>query len=100
MSEGVQTCALPILSDPAAVAAMGLDAPRLLDRGAPEKVIYSLLLYERGRDRKHLRLQAANFDGPVDVNERTKLDLGPTAKLRTRVTIGRESRRDRVGQEG
>src|SRR3546814_776376 len=86
MSEGVQTCALPILSDPAAVAAMGLDAPRLLDRGAPEKVIYSLLLYERGRDRNHLRLQADNFDGPFDVNEGTKLDLGSTAKLRTLVS--------------
>src|SRR3546814_8652673 len=65
---------------------MGLDAPRLLDRGGPEKVIYSLLLYERGRDRNHLRLQADNFDGPFDVNEGTKLDLGPTAKLRTLVS--------------
>src|SRR3546814_17025618 len=65
---------------------MGLDAPRLLDRGGPEKVIYSLLLYERGRDRNHLRLQADNFDGPFDVNEGTKLDLGSTEKLRTLVS--------------
>src|SRR3546814_11127123 len=65
---------------------MGLDAPRLLDRGAPEKVIYSLLLYERGRDRNHLRLQADNFDGPFDVNEGTKLDLGSPATLRTLVS--------------
>ncbi|HEY9537914.1 MAG TPA: transglycosylase domain-containing protein, partial [Kiloniellaceae bacterium] len=89
LDRGVQesvTAALKSLSDPAAVAAMGLDAPRLLDRGAPEKVIYSLLLYERGRDRNHLRLQADNFDGPFDVNEGTKLDLGSTAKLRTLVS--------------
>src|SRR3546814_16852405 len=65
---------------------MGLDAPRLLDRGAPEKVIYSLLLYERGRDRNHLRLQADNFDGPFDVNEGTKLDLDSTAQLRPLVS--------------
>ncbi|MGF1594269.1 MAG: transglycosylase domain-containing protein [Kiloniellaceae bacterium] len=74
------------LSDPDALRARGLAAPRLLDRGAPEKVIYSLVLYESGGDRNHLRLQADNFDGPFDINEGTKLDLGSTAKLRTLVT--------------
>jgi membrane peptidoglycan carboxypeptidase len=71
------------LSDPAVLEARGLSAPRLLDRGAPEKVIYSLVLYERGAGRNDLRLQADNFDGPFDINEGTKLDLGSTAKLRT-----------------
>ena len=80
------TAALKALARPEALAARGLDAPRLLDRGAPEKVIYSLLLYERAADRNVLRLQADNFDGPFDVNEGTKLDLGSTAKLRTLVT--------------
>ena len=80
------TAALKRLSDPAALTARGLDAPRLLDRGAPEKVIYSLLLYERGDGRNDLRLQADNFDGPFDINEGTKLDLGSTAKLRTVAT--------------
>src|SRR5690606_33114033 len=50
------------------------------------KVIYSLLLYERVGGRNELRLQADNFDGPFDVNEGTKLDLGSTAKLRTLAT--------------
>lgn len=77
------TAALKRLADPAELAARGLDAPRLLDRGDPAEVIYSLLLYERGSDRNDLRLQADNFDGPFDVNEGTKLDLGSTAKLRT-----------------
>src|SRR3546814_15573889 len=74
------------LADPATLAAMGLAAPRLLARGAPEKVIYSLLLYERDGERNELRLQADNFDGPFDINEGTKLDLGSTAKLRTLVS--------------
>jgi membrane peptidoglycan carboxypeptidase len=80
------TAALKRLADPAGLAEMGLAAPRLLDRGAPEKVIYSLLLYERGKGRNHLRLQADNYDGPFDINEGTKLDLGSTAKLRTLVS--------------
>ena len=80
------TAALKGLADPAALTARGLDAPRLLDRGAPEKVIYSLLLYERGEDRNDLLLQADNFDGPFDINDGTKLDLGSTAKLRTVVS--------------
>lgn len=89
MDKAVQervTAALKGLADPAALTARGLDAPRLLDRGDPTKVIYSLLLYERGEGRNELRLQADNFDGPFDVNEGTKLDLGSTAKLRTVAT--------------
>ncbi len=80
------TAALKGLAQPQALAERGLDAPRLLDRGDPAKVIYSLTLYERGADRNYLRLQADNFDGPFDVNEGTKLDLGSTAKLRTLVS--------------
>ncbi|MGD1877727.1 MAG: transglycosylase domain-containing protein [Kiloniellaceae bacterium] len=80
------TAVLKSLADPAALQARGLDAPRLLDRGDPAKVIYSLLLYERGAGRNDLRLQADNYDGPFDINEGTKLDLGSTAKLRTLVS--------------
>ena len=80
------TEALNSLSDRSALEAMGLTAPRLLDRGDPRKVIYSLTLYERGEDRNYLRLQADNYDGPFDINEGTKLDLGSTAKLRTLVS--------------
>ncbi|MPZ10795.1 MAG: glycosyl transferase family 51 [Kiloniellaceae bacterium] len=80
------TAALKRLADPESLAAMGLAEVRLLDRGAPEKVIYSLLLYERGEGRNFLRLQADNYDGPFDINEGTKLDLGSTAKLRTLVS--------------
>src|SRR3546814_14888929 len=65
---------------------MGLAAPRLLARGAPEKVIYSLLLYERDGERNELRLQADNYGGPFDMNEGTKLDPGATAKPRTLVS--------------
>jgi len=77
------TAVLRSLSDPAELEARGLSASRLLDRGDPEKVVYSLLIFERGRDRNYLRVQADNFDGPFDINEGSKLDLGSTAKLRT-----------------
>ncbi|MEQ8355816.1 MAG: transglycosylase domain-containing protein [Kiloniellaceae bacterium] len=80
------TAVLKSLSDPTELEARGLAAPRLLDRGAPEKVIYSLMLFEKGGDRNYLRLQADNYDGPFDINEGTKLDLGSTAKLRTLVS--------------
>ncbi|MBI4527838.1 MAG: penicillin-binding protein [Deltaproteobacteria bacterium] len=74
------------LRDPAYVSAAGLRAFRLLDRGDPSRVIYSLTLYERGDHANLLRIQTDNFDKPFDINEGVKLELGSTAKLRTLVT--------------
>lgn len=74
------------LTDPAALTAFGLVAPRLLDRGDPAKVIYSVTVYERAGAANLLRVQADSLDQPLDINEGAKLDLGSTAKLRTLVT--------------
>lgn len=73
------------LADPSAAQAAGLRGPRLLGRGDPSKVFYSLTLYERTPRANLLRVQTDNFDGPFNINEGVKLDLGSTAKLRTLV---------------
>ncbi len=52
----------------------------------PAKIKWSVVLYERGKDSNKIRLQADTIDGPFDMNEGMKLDLGSTAKLRTLVT--------------
>ncbi|HYG89394.1 MAG TPA: transglycosylase domain-containing protein [Azospirillum sp.] len=80
--------ALAKLSDPAFAAQMGLTGERLLDVKGNDlsKIIYSITLYERGQDANYLRVQADNFDQPMDINEGAKLDLGSTAKLRTLTT--------------
>ncbi|MDE1900698.1 MAG: transglycosylase domain-containing protein [Alphaproteobacteria bacterium] len=50
------------------------------------KIKWSVVLYERGANSDKLRLQADNIDGPFDMNDGVKLDLGSTAKLRTMAT--------------
>lgn len=74
------------LSDPQYVAASGLQAFRLLDRGDPKRVIYSFTLYEHAGNANLLRIQTDNFNQPFDINEGVKIELGSTAKLRTLVT--------------
>lgn len=64
----------------------GLLAERLLAHGDPAEVVYSFTLREKVGDANHLRVQADNVDGPFNVNEGGKLELGSTAKLRTIVT--------------
>ncbi|MFZ5764906.1 MAG: transglycosylase domain-containing protein [Thermodesulfobacteriota bacterium] len=74
------------LKDPLFLEQNGLKADRLLAKGDPAKVIYSLNLYELGPTGAMPRVQADNLDQPFDINVGTKLDLGSTAKLRTLVT--------------
>ncbi len=76
---------LRALADPETVRALGLGAPRMLDRGDPGAVVYSLSLYQRGEGVNWLRVRADNLDQPLNVGEGVKLDLGSTAKLRTLV---------------
>ncbi|MGE0744201.1 MAG: transglycosylase domain-containing protein [Rhodospirillales bacterium] len=80
------TEALRRLADPEHVKALGLTADRLLRRGDPANVTYSVALYERGRDANYLRVQADNSDRPLDINDGSRIDLGSTAKLRTLTT--------------
>ena len=85
----VQTAVTTLLRElrhPVKARAAGLNAPQLLARGDPAKVVYSFTLYERGKEANYLRVQTDNFDQPLNINEGSKLDLGSTAKLRTLVT--------------
>ncbi len=75
------------MGDPEHLKAIGLYGFRLLsEENDPSKIKWSVVLYEKGEDGNRLRLQADNIDGPFDMNEGVKLDLGSTAKLRTLVT--------------
>lgn len=73
------------LADPRYVDSVGLRAFRLLDKGDPSKLVYSFTLYETVEGRNLLRVQADNYEQPLNINEGVKLDLGSTAKLRTLV---------------
>jgi len=65
----------------------GLYGFRLLKpNNDPKKIKWSVVLYEQDGDSNKIRLQADTIDGPFDMNEGMKLDLGSTAKLRTLVT--------------
>ncbi|MCX6111599.1 MAG: transglycosylase domain-containing protein [Proteobacteria bacterium] len=74
------------LKDPAFAKANGLMDHRLLAKGNPAEVIYSVTLREKVGDTNLLRVQADNVDGPFNVSEGGKLELGSTAKLRTTIT--------------
>lgn len=77
---------LDSLRDPAFVQARGLSAPRLLARGDPARVLYSVVIAERTPLGNLVRVQADNFEGPLNLNESSRLELGSTAKLRALVT--------------
>ncbi len=76
------------LNEPSFIESLGMAGFRLLDAGKNDlhRVIYSVMLYERGMNANYVRIQADNLDRPLDINEGAKLDLGSTAKLRTLIT--------------
>jgi membrane peptidoglycan carboxypeptidase len=85
-SQQAVTRILNRLADPAFLACAGLKETRLLAKGDPKQVNYSLTLYERTPTANVLRIQADNLDQPLDINAGTKLDLGSSAKFRTLVS--------------
>jgi membrane peptidoglycan carboxypeptidase len=80
------TAELLKLRDPAQARAAGLVAFQLLQQGDPHGLTYSFTLFERTPGGNRVRVQADNFDQPLDINRGVKLDLGSTAKLRTLIT--------------
>jgi membrane peptidoglycan carboxypeptidase len=80
------TQALRRLGTCAEAARAGLLAYRLLNGNDCNQVVYSFTLFERTAGGNVLRVQADNYDLPLNINEGTKLELGSTAKLRTLVT--------------
>jgi membrane peptidoglycan carboxypeptidase len=71
------------LKEPEFLNAHGLRQEHLLSQGDPNRLIYSLLLYEKTSQGNVLRVQADNYPGPLNINEGMKMELGSTAKLRT-----------------
>ncbi len=64
----------------------GFGGDRLLDRGDPAEVVYSVMLHERTERGNLVRIETDNVDTPFSVNESSLLELGSTAKLRTLAT--------------
>ncbi|MCP4624935.1 MAG: glycosyl transferase family 51 [bacterium] len=65
------------------IKANKLNAPRMLEKGDPAKIIYSFTLYEKTMQGNLLRVQTDNYNQPFNFNQGSKLNLGSTAKLRT-----------------
>jgi membrane peptidoglycan carboxypeptidase len=74
------------LKDPSEVKAFGLVGDQLLGNADPGKVAWSVVLYERSKDRNLVRIHADSLEQPFDINSGAKLILGSTAKLRTLAT--------------
>ena len=80
------TATLIGLRQPENAIEAGLMDKRLLSKSNKlDKIVYSLMLYERTPLGNQLRIQTDNYDQPLDINEGIRLDLGSTAKLRTTV---------------
>ncbi|MGH9664167.1 MAG: glycosyl transferase family 51, partial [Bryobacteraceae bacterium] len=61
----------------------GLQGYHLLESGNPQRVIYSFVMFEHASGANLLRVEADNYDAPLNINSGTRLELGSTAKLRT-----------------
>ncbi|HET6718957.1 MAG TPA: transglycosylase domain-containing protein, partial [Rhodocyclaceae bacterium] len=82
-AQNAVTALLGRLASPEFIRCAGLRAERMLGRGDPREVNYSVTLYESTPLGNRLRVQADNLNQPLDINAGTKLDLGSSAKLRT-----------------
>jgi membrane peptidoglycan carboxypeptidase len=85
-AQATATRLLDELRNPDFIQARGLDGFRLLDRGDPAKVVYSIAVHERTPMGNQVRIQVDNLEEPFNLNESARLELGSTAKLRTLVT--------------
>ena len=80
------TNALRQLSQPDEASNAGILGFRMLNANVDlTPIVYSLMLFERGKTGNLLRVQTDNYDQPLDINEGIRLDLGSTSKLRTMV---------------
>jgi len=82
-AQRVTTEFLRRMADPEFVRERGFGGDRLLDRGDPAEVVYSVLLHERTERGNLVRIETDNLDTPFNVNTSSLLELGSTAKLRT-----------------
>lgn len=82
VSAGVQRI-LKELGDPETARKRGLVGYRLLADGQAPNVIYSISLTENTENAILQRVQADNFDGQLNLNQNSMLQLGSTSKART-----------------
>jgi membrane peptidoglycan carboxypeptidase len=86
-SDSTVTAHLRALADPEKAKADGMIGFQLLPANLTDKVVYTFTLYEKLPDGQNVvRVQADNFNGPLNLNEGVKLELGSTAKLRTLIS--------------
>ncbi len=64
----------------------GFISPYILNIGDPEKVVYSISLFESRPEGNFLRVQSDTLNRPLNISTGIKLELGSTAKLRTLAT--------------
>ncbi|MFN3827676.1 MAG: transglycosylase domain-containing protein [Micavibrio sp.] len=74
------------LHDPEKAKEAGIIGYQLLKEEGLEDITYSVTLYEAGKDANYLRVQTDTYQGALNLNEGSKLQLGSTAKLRTLVS--------------
>ena len=77
---------LKSLENPGTAAHYGLFGRTLLQPQQTQAVRYSFTLFEKSPIGAMVRVQTDTFDGPFDINEGSKLELGSTAKLRVLAT--------------
>lgn len=77
---------LKSLSDPDVAKEVGITGYRLLNAERLDEVIYTFTLYEKTDNANILRVQTDNYNGQLNLNEGSKLELGSTAKLRTLIS--------------
>ncbi|HBT96553.1 MAG TPA: hypothetical protein DEB25_02350 [Desulfobulbaceae bacterium] len=77
---------LKSLENPKTAARYGLIGESLLQPGQTGAVRYSFTLFEKTPAGAMVRVQTDTFEGPFDINEGSKLELGSTAKLRVLAT--------------
>jgi membrane peptidoglycan carboxypeptidase len=80
------TQVLKRLADESYAASAGIVGKQLIENAPLDSVIYSFTLYEVGDGVNYLRVQADNYDRPLNINQGTRIELGSTAKLRTLAT--------------
>lgn len=74
------------LHDPENAKKAGLIGYQLLREDGLQDIVYSVALYEAGEKANYLRIQTDTYQGALNLNEGSKLQLGSTAKLRTMVS--------------
>ncbi|MCM2344742.1 MAG: transglycosylase domain-containing protein [Alphaproteobacteria bacterium] len=74
------------LHDPENAKKAGLIGYQLLREDGLQDIVYSVALYEAGAEANYLRIQTDTYQGALNLNEGSKLQLGSTAKLRTLVS--------------